>query len=77
MVQVERDAKADLPLWLSETLHKHNLATVHRPNFLGEKCGAHVVDLPATQLPHPCHKFRALCVAGFNAALQLVLHVKT
>lgn len=37
LVQVEMDAKADLPLWLSETLHKHNLATVHRPNFLGEK----------------------------------------
>lgn len=41
LVQVERNAQADLPLWLCETLYKHNLATVHRPNFLGERYTAH------------------------------------
>jgi hypothetical protein len=46
LLQVEGGAKADLPLWLSETLHKHNLATVHRPNFLGEKCAAHSCLVP-------------------------------
>jgi hypothetical protein len=66
LVQVERGAKAELPLWLGETLHKHNLATVHRPNFLGEKCVAHSFQAP--RFVTTTGFKRENCVAGSSGA---------